>query len=248
MNIQTFEIRKQINGIQIILYPTLLTVHEKNYLIDCGYEETFQDFVKELKKLNVDISDLYAIIISHDDIDHIGALKLFKENNPGLKIYSSEIEAPSISGEIKSERLEQAERFLLTLPEEYKASATMFISQLKSIARVQVSDTLKDKDTIDGEVVTILTPGHTKGHISIYIPEKKTLIANDALVIEADDFEIANPQFTLDMNQAIRSVELIKKIDPEIIICYHGGVARKNVSQKLASLLAKYKNYSTHSN
>lgn len=244
MNIQTFEIRKKLNENEIILYPTLLTIQGKNYLIDCGYEETFQEFVTELKKLHVDISDLHAILISHDDIDHIGALKLFKENNPSVKVFSSEIEARSISGKIKSERLEQAERSLLTLPEEYKASAFQFISQLKSIARVQVDKTLKNQETIDDEVVTIFTPGHTKGHISFYIPEEKTLIANDALVIEGDDFGIANPMFTLDMYQAIKSVELIQELDPKIIICYHGGVARENISQKLASLIGKYKKYS----
>lgn len=241
MNIQTFAISKVINDNEITLYPTLLTINGRNYLVDCGFVETFPEFTTELKKLQVEIADLYAIIISHDDIDHIGALSLFKKKNPGLKVYSSEIEAPSISGKVTSERLEQAERSLSTLPDEYKASAIQFIRQLKSINRIPVDIMLKNKDSIDGKVVVIHTPGHTKGHISFYIPEERTLIANDALVIEEDGFEIANPMFTLDMHQAIKSVELIKEIDPAKIICYHGGVATEHISQKLTSLISKYK-------
>jgi glyoxylase-like metal-dependent hydrolase (beta-lactamase superfamily II) len=241
MKIQTFEIHKQIDNNEVILYPTLLEIKGKYFLVDCGYEETFLEFITELSKLGVDLDDLHAILISHDDIDHIGALRLFKDKNPNLIIYSSEIEEPSISGKIKSERLEQAEQSLLALPQEYKAWALQFINQLKSIKRIEVDATLKNNEIIDDEVEVIFTPGHTKGHISFYIPSEKTVIANDALVIEEENFDIANPMFTLDMCQAIKSVELIKEVQPEIIICYHGGIAKDNISQKLTELIAKYK-------
>lgn len=242
MKIQTFKIYKQIDNNEVILYPTLLNIKGKNYLVDCGYEETFLEFTTELRKLGVELADLHAILISHDDIDHIGALKLFKDKNPHLIIYSSEIEEPSVSGKIKSERLEQAEQSLLKLPQEHKSWAYQFINQLKSIKRIQVDAILKDRDKIDEELEVIFTPGHTKGHISFYIPGEKTLIANDALVIENDHFDIANPMFTLDMGQALKSVELIKDFQPEKIICYHGGIAKDNISQKLTDLVNRYKN------
>lgn len=241
MKIQTFEIHKEIDKREVILHPSLIEIKGKNFLVDCGYEETFLEFTTELSKLGVELDDLYAILVSHDDIDHIGALKLFKDKNPNLIIYCSEIEEPSVSGKIKSERLEQAEQSLLTLPEEYKPWAFQFIDQLKKIQRIKVDAVLKNHDKIGEEVEVIFTPGHTKGHISFYIPEEKTLIANDALVIEADNFDLANPMFTLDMDQAIKSVELIKGLELEKIICYHGGIARENISQKLANLISKYK-------
>ena len=241
MKIHTFEIRKQIDNAEVILYPTLLEIKDKYFLVDCGYEETFPEFITGLRTMGVDLEDLHAILISHDDIDHIGALKLFKDKNPDLIIYSSEIEEPSISGRIKSERLEQAEQSLLTLPQEYITWAHHFIHQLKSIKRIQVDAILKDNDKIEGQVQVVFTPGHTKGHISFYIPGEKTVIANDALVIEGEKFDIANPMFTLDMPQAIRSVELIKEMQPEIVICYHGGIAKGNISQKLTELIDKYK-------
>jgi glyoxylase-like metal-dependent hydrolase (beta-lactamase superfamily II) len=87
----------------------VIQVNNKNYLIDCGYEETFDEFVSVLNTLGIFINDLHAILISHDDIDHLGALHLFKSINKDLLIYCSKIEEPSVSGKIKSERLNQAE-------------------------------------------------------------------------------------------------------------------------------------------
>ena len=244
MKIQTFKIQKQINDAEVILYPTLLETDGKFFLVDCGYEETFSELITELNKLGVTVDNLYAILVSHDDIDHLGALKLFKDKNPNLLVYSSEIEEPSISGKVKSERLDQAEQSLLTLPEEYKQWANQFINQLKSIKRVSVDVVLKHREKIGDELEVILTPGHTKGHISFFIPSEKILIANDAIVLEFDEFNIANPAFTLDMNQAITSVELINELNPEKIVCYHGGVAVGNISNKLTSLINKYKKHS----
>ena len=212
MNIQTFEIRKFINGNEVILYPTLIEVNDKKYLIDCGYEETFAEFVVGLNNLGVEITDLHALLISHDDIDHLGALIQFKGKNPDLIIYSSRVEEPYIFGKIKSERLQQAENSLLTLPEEYKSWALQFTNQLNGIKRTKVDFVLEDKDKIENEIEVVFTPGHTKGHISFYVPSKRTLIANDAIVIEEGRFEIANPTFTLDLKQAIQSVEKIKEL------------------------------------
>ena len=241
MNIQTFEVRKFINRNEVVLYPTLIDTNDKKYLIDCGYEETFAEFVAGLNNLGVEITDLHAILISHDDIDHLGALTLFKSKNPDLLIYSSRVEEPYISGKVKSERLQQAEDSLSTLPEAYKPWALQFIDQLWRIKRIDVDLLLEDKDKIDNEIEVIFTPGHTKGHISFYIPSQRTLIANDAIVIEEGRFEIANPAFTLDLKQAIKSVEKIKELAVEKIICYHGGVTEDNISEKLTDLINRYK-------
>lgn len=244
MNIRTFRVQRNIDGIDVVLFPTLVEIRGKHYLVDCGYAETFPEFVIELRKLGVEISDLHAILISHDDIDHIGGLAQFREMNSELRIYGSETEAPSLSGKIRSERLEQAERSLMTISEEYRPWALRFIEQLKNIQRFPVDITLQNHDRIDGELEVIYTPGHTKGHISLYSPADRTLIANDALVIEDNNFEIANPMFTLHMAKAIRSVKLIKELQPDKIICYHGGIAEDDIPQKLTALLTKYQSHS----
>lgn len=241
MKIATFRIEKTLDNIQIILYPTILHVNGRYYLIDCGYEETFDEFLTALDTLGISPGDLHAIIISHDDIDHLGALHLFRSVNRDLVVYCSEIEEPSVSGKIKSERLMQAENSLAHIPHEYENFAIQFIDKLKGIRRLEVNQTVKDNEEIEPGVVVFNTPGHTKGHISIYIPGEGTVIANDAVVINGGELDIANPVYTLDMNQAVKSVEKIRDLRPDKLICYHGGIMETNVVEKLNSLVLKYK-------
>lgn len=211
---------------QVILHPTLLTINGKHYLIDCGYEETYDELVQQLQQLGVAVSDLYALL---------------KAQHPGLLVYCSEVEEASVSGAIKSERLEQAERSLEVLPAEHLPWARQFIQQLQQIKRIQPDGTFRDGEWIEGEVQVIATPGHTKGHVSFYILAQQTVIACDAVVVENDALNIANPQFALDLEKAVQSVALIKALKPEKLICYHGGLAAEDVEKKLEDLMKQYK-------
>ena len=240
MQVYTFEIRKTIRQQFVHLYPSLLSIKGKHYLVDCGYEETFPEFVEALGLLGLSTADLHALLLSHDDIDHIGAVALFKEANPQLKVYGGAIEAASLMGHVKSQRLVQAEQSLSQLPEEHLPWAHQFIRDLENIKRFPLDGILQDGDAIEGEVRVIATPGHTAGHLSFYLPSEETLIANDALVIENDHLDIANPMYTLDMREAIRSVERIREINPRKIICYHGGIITEGIPERLNTLLEKY--------
>lgn len=241
MNIQLLRIEKELNGLQVILHPVLLTINGRHYLIDCGYEETYAELVQQLQHLGIAVSDLYALLISHDDIDHLGAVSLLKAQHPGLLVYCSDVEEASVSGAIKSERLEQAESSLEELPAEHLPWARQFIQQLKQIKRIQPDGTFTDGEWIEGELQVLATPGHTKGHVSFYIPAKQTVIACDAVVVENDALNIANPQFALDLEKAVQSVALIKALKPEKLICYHGGLAAEDVEKKLEDLMKQYK-------
>lgn len=57
----------------------------------------------------------------------------------------------------------------------------------------------------------------------------KTLIANDALVIENGELEIAYLKFALGLKRSLKSVEMIKQLELDKIICYDGGLVQKNV-------------------
>lgn len=242
MNLTTLKIEKIIAGEQVTLFPALIRAGSSNYLIDCGYAETIDEMKLQLAAAGIQIEDLTGIIITHDDIDHLGGLKLLKQFNQNLTIYCGEIEKDAISGIVKSERLIQAEGSLDTLPEEHKCRARDFIQKLKNIQRVEVDEVLKDGQVFENELIVIHTPGHTRGHISLFYPKEKTLIAGDALVIENGTFNIANPEFTLDLSQAIRSVQKIQVLNPKKVICYHGGVMDENIEMHLENLINKFKN------
>lgn len=238
MIVNVLKIEKQTGSEKIVLYPSLILVGNKTYLIDCGYEETFDELCFGLENEGIKINNLTGVIISHDDIDHLGALKKIKDRNKNLKIFSSSIERSSICGDIKSERLAQAENILDAASD--KAAALNFIDRLKKIQRVNVDKTFEDGETFENDIKVIHTPGHTMGHLSFFCEKERTIIAGDALVIVGDEFEIANPHFTLDLPQALRSVKIIRDLNPQKIICYHGGAVSEHINEKLERLISRY--------
>ncbi|GAB3752408.1 MBL fold metallo-hydrolase [Spirosoma pomorum] len=243
MKVTTFPVTSFVGGSSVTIYPTLIQLNDKNYLVDCGYEESFGELSRQLQHIGVTPTDIHAILISHDDIDHLGALRLFKEANPNLLVYCSSIEADSVAGNVKSERLAQAESSLAQLPDTHKEWGQGFIDNLKSIKRVPVDAVLHDNQRIDQEIQVISTPGHTKGHISFYVPAQRVLIANDAVVLDDDQLDLANPQFTLDLKQAIKSVKKLSELPINRLICYHGGILDAAVQLQLSSLLTRYSTY-----
>ena len=110
--------------------------------------------------------------------------------------------------------------------------------------RFGVDKGFADQEIFEQEILVVHTPGHTKGHISLYLINEMTLIAGDALVIEDGRFNIANPDFTLDLETAVKSVEKIRKLSPRKIICYHGGVMTQNIDKELEALIVRYQNLS----
>lgn len=241
MKISALNINKTISEQNIQIFPVLIQVDNRNYLVDCGYEETFDELKSELQIYGVGIQDLAAVILTHDDYDHIGSLQFLKKENADLKVYCGIYEEESIAGIVKSERLIQAENMLNYLTEEHKNWGLEFVNKLQNVKRYNVDDTFRDGDIIESELIVVHTPGHTKGHISLFHSKCKTLITGDAFVIENDEFNIANPNFTLDMEEAIKSVEKIKELNPKKVICYHGGSMESDIDNKLSNLLNKYK-------
>lgn len=246
MNIVVLKIDKVIGNEHVVLYPTLLQIKGKNYLVDCGYEETTAELETAMKALSIDLKDLTGVIITHDDHDHLGGLNFLNLKNRALKVFCGELEKDSVSGLIKSERLVQAESLFDSLPDDNKSWASDFIRQLKRVKRFDVDGVFKDNDVFEDEIIVMHTPGHTKGHISLFCPEERIFIAGDAVVVENGEFDIANPAFTLDIEQAIKSVKKIINLAPRKIICYHGGIIDKNINANLKTLIDKYKNYTNN--
>lgn len=169
----------------------------------------------------------------------MGALAEFKRAYPNIKILASADDEKYISGKEKSLRLQQAENIYNRLPKEEREGAKKFQNFIASIENVEVDLCLKDKDFFPwcGGVEIVATPGHMPGHISIYVKESKTLISGDALVIEDNKLAIANPQYTLDIITAKKSIEKLLNYEINRIICYHGGIYSKDdIKQSLQSI------------
>ncbi|MNI19018.1 putative metallo-hydrolase YflN [compost metagenome] len=243
MNIyHLLEIEFEYNGQKQVITPILLQDECDMILIDCGYPNFMPLLEEAANRHNVTLDSITKLIVTHHDMDHIGSLAALKRTYPHIDIIAYELEVPYIEGAKKLLRLEQAESTFNALPDEAKPYAEQFIRFLQSIEPAAVDRTVSNGERLpwcDG-IEIIHTPGHMPGHISLYLPASKTLIAGDAVVIEEGNLAIANPQYTLDLDEAIRSVQRLLDYDIEQIICYHGGLFHGDVQQALQQLIHKY--------
>ena len=228
-NVIVLNIQFEYDGISHEIHPVILRNEAEIVLVDCGYPGFLDLISDELDKYDLSAEDLTAIYMTHQDDDHVGTAAEFKSKYPHIKIITSELETPYVSGEAKNLRLLQAEQMLEFLPENQKDFGIAFCERLSKLQCVEVDQIVKGGDILNwaGGCEIISTPGHTPGHTSLYIKEEKVLITGDAGVVENNELVVANPQFCLDLENAEKSLDKIRKMDVKTYICYHGGILKK---------------------
>jgi glyoxylase-like metal-dependent hydrolase (beta-lactamase superfamily II) len=242
MEVFLLEIKYSHLGQDEVLYPVLLRNPSELVLVDCGYAGSLPLLQEAAGKHGLSLDKLTGILITHHDADNMGGLHELKSAYPKVKVYASAIEAPYISGQAKSLRLQEAEALYNTLPEAQKAGAKKFQETIRAVQPVVVDVVLSENrmPASWGDIRIIPTPGHTPGHIAVYLPQSKTLLAADAVVVEHDELELANPTYTLDLAQAVMSVRKLQQMALNRIICYHGGLVEQAIGEKLQRLADKY--------
>lgn len=219
-------IAMQFGDIKDIVYPTLLWDEQNIILVDCGFTDSLPILEKELQRHRLSVHQITGLVLTHHDHDHMGAAAALKRMNHNIKIYSSPVEAPFISAQKKPLRLCQAEEMQKTLPPEQQALGEAFCKILRRVEPVQVDSLLHDGERLDwcGGCRVIATEGHTPGHISLLMENDSIIITGDAIALEGSVPVIANPQFTLDIEKATKSMEKLLSIKASAYYCYHGGV------------------------
>jgi glyoxylase-like metal-dependent hydrolase (beta-lactamase superfamily II) len=213
-------------------------------LVDVGLPGGLSDIQKEISKAGVSFDKLDTIIITHQDMDHIGGLPdILRESDHKIKVLAHEHDKPYIQGEkrlnkITPERREQLEEQLKSMPEEQR-NAMQKLFQNPPTAKVD--ETVKDEVELPycGGIRIIHTPGHTPGHIVLYLKRSKILVAGDLLNILDGELVGPNPLHTPDMDSALNSLQNLTQYDIEKVITYHGGLYSDNPNQKIVELINK---------
>ncbi len=242
MHVYTLKVNFTFAGREDALYPVLLHDGAERVLVDCGYAGFLPLLEDAARQQGLSLHELTGVIVTHHDVDHLGGLAELKAAYPHVKVYASATEAGYVSGRVKSLRLQQAEDLYPSLPAAEQPGALAFQRMLRQVQPVPVDHvfTGDEAPAFMPGIRIVPTPGHTPGHISVYVPSHKLLVAADALVYEAGAFQIANPQYALDLPTAVASVRKLGGLALDTVVCYHGGVAGGDITGKLERLLAKY--------
>ncbi|AQS06080.1 MBL fold metallo-hydrolase [Clostridium beijerinckii] len=208
---------------------TLIWDDKNVILIDAGLPGQIENIREEVKKAGVSFDRINKIIITHHDLDHIGGLSsIVKNSKSEIEVLAHSGERPYIEGDkigikITPERLS-------SMPESMKET----IKQLKT----KVNRIVKDEENLPycGGIDVIYTPGHTPGHICLYLRKYKALVTGDAMNVVNNELIGPNPEYTFDMEEAMESLKKLTKYDIETVICYHGGVFTKGSNERIAKL------------
>lgn len=236
--IEMLEITMNFMGNKTLIHPTLLWDEEAVILVDTGMPGQFDQIQNAMEKAGVPFSKLNKVILTHQDIDHIGGMpEIQKKLSQQVEVYAHDLDRPYIQGEKPLIKMnpERIAKMLQSLPDEQRSQAEAMFS---SIPTSNVDHSISDGDVLPflGGITVIFTPGHTPGHVSLYLNESKVLITGDALGAADGKLIGPNPQVTPDMDLAIQSLKKLTNYDIDTVICYHGGICRDNIRKQLEEL------------
>ncbi len=193
-------------------------------LVDTGLPGQVDAIAAGLAEAGVRVGDLKRIVLTHQDIDHVGSLHGLVQAS-GARVLAHEVEVPFIDG--------------TGVPRYARPELLEARPELRIIAErmrpTLVDEPLQDGSRLDvaGGVRVVFTPGHTVGHICLYLERSRTVIAGDALTASEGRLQGPNPGATSDMATAAKSVRKLAEHDVDAIVCYHGGVVDDDASGQL---------------
>lgn len=232
-----------IEGTPMVIHPTVFYDANSFVLVDTGMPGYRNVILELVRKAGIQGGEPAQIILTHQDIDHVGSLPQFMaESKERLDVIAHPDDKPYIDGEIPFIKMnpERKQMLLQKMPEKVRQQ---FEAAFFNTTSTNVTMTVQDGERLPlaGGVVVIHTPGHTPGHISLYHEPSKTLIAGDAMVVNNGELYGPNPPVTPNMEQAIESLKKLKSYDIEAVICYHGGLYKGNLSQRLEEITSAAK-------
>jgi glyoxylase-like metal-dependent hydrolase (beta-lactamase superfamily II) len=234
---EVLEITMKIAGRQSAIHPLLLLDDgDGATLIDTGMPGQLELIREHLDRLGIKMSAIKRIILTHQDIDHIGgAAELVKAT--GAEVMAHADDVPYIEGVkplIKMNR-ERIEKMTESLPENEREAARRMMSNPPS---VDVDLRVHDGEELDfhGGMIVVHTPGHTPGHVSIYLKKPRILVSGDALRVEEGKLVGPAPGATPDMDQAVASLRKLLPFEIDRVLCYHGGLSPSSASARIREL------------
>jgi glyoxylase-like metal-dependent hydrolase (beta-lactamase superfamily II) len=175
--------------------------------------------------------ELRAIVLTHAHIDHLGFAERARRTH-GVPVYVPEGDAELARHTLKYAK---SERNPLIYALRYGPTRKLYWRALKSggVRGELLKDfrTYGDGDELPGGLKAIFTPGHTKGHMALHLPERDVVFAGDAVVTRDPYTDRTGPRLvaraaTWNSEKAAESLDRIAATGARIVAVGHGDPFR----------------------
>jgi glyoxylase-like metal-dependent hydrolase (beta-lactamase superfamily II) len=184
----------------------------------------------ELARIGRAPSDIKHLIMTHAHRSHLGGLARLKELS-GAPIYAHEWEADIIAAERVAQPVSSRPwRPYRTWPLQLALNLN-----LSHHPPARVDEFIHEGDRI-GPLTVVFAPGHSPGHLAFYWPERRALIAGDA-VCTWPVFMLGWRGFMLNVRQHRESVRRLAELDSEILLSGHGDPLPSGSAQRIRAAL-----------
>jgi len=206
---------------EMTLNPVAVETPQGLLLLDVGLPEGLEDLEDGLTSAGLALDDTWAVVITHQDLDHAGCLAEVVERT-GAVVFAHEADTPYLEGE----------------KELVKSSDDRPMAIEPTTVDVQLTGG-ESFATAAGPMQAVYTPGHSPGHMSFYFPDAELLVSADALNVV--DGELVGPRedATPQLATAWQSVETLADLDVAHTFCFHGGYVKAG-TDRLDELLLSH--------
>ena len=235
MSITLVELSRGVHSIDGLEHP-FIPSGIVSYLVEEGPTDlTLIDtcFLKDVPKLKAYLTDIghsieeiNRIVLTHVHIDHTQAAnEIKKTSGRNTRVCSHWAEArylannPKYQGPPTHEDLNQ-------IFQKYGLSSEELIERFGSFEQEQiiVDQELKDGDMVGTKLQVIHTPGHTPGHISLYLEKERIIFGADSLfksVMDIDGLYVPLSQVSIDPATSAISALRLSQIKCDKLLLAH---------------------------
>jgi glyoxylase-like metal-dependent hydrolase (beta-lactamase superfamily II) len=199
---------------KVVCNPYIIIDADGLTIIDTGFPRSEKKILAYVTRLGRSARDVTRILLTHSDLDHVGALPALQRAT-GARTYASRIEAEAIAAGITSRPIKH-----------HGFSLRRLVHVFSKPARFRVDEILMKGDVLPilGGLSVVDTAGHSPGHLSFFAPAAGILFCGDSMVTSEKKIHGSRPQFTWDEALAKEAVVKQAALGARIVCPAHGPV------------------------
>jgi glyoxylase-like metal-dependent hydrolase (beta-lactamase superfamily II) len=223
-----YQIETELGVSRLCLY---LLYGERTLLVDSGIRDTPAVISSALGEVGLH-QPIDLLLVSHADADHHGGNAAVSMRWPAVMIMCHELDRPRI----ESRDTHLRERYTAVVAADdlrYDPELMAWLADtIGSDTPVQIGlrggETIRLEDGVSYEILH--TPGHTAGHLALWDPARRVLIAQDAVLgrgVPDRRGTMQSPPPYYDVASYLATITRLQALEPEWLLTAHYPILRR---------------------